>query len=75
MRGTFFYCQILPFGWLWIKMEYMYNRSNGSALYNGQKLFPKYRVSIVKEDREGNLWLTTMRKGILIVPNKNIISI
>ncbi len=49
-----------------------YNK-NGSLKYNHSKLFPKHKVSEVLTDNEGNIWLTTLGKGIIIIPNVNII--
>ena len=46
---------------------------NGSLIYKNSKLFPKYRISSVLNDKEGNIWLTTLEKGIIIIPNSNIV--
>lgn len=48
--------------------------ANGNPLYNSELLFPNYKVSGFLEDYEGNLWVTTLGKGILLVVDKNIIS-
>ncbi len=46
---------------------------DGQALYDGVLLLPRYRISCYLEDQEGNLWLPTLGKGIIIIPNKNFI--
>ncbi len=47
--------------------------SLGTPIFNGAHLFRKYQISGFLEDYEGNMWLTTLGKGILLVQNdKNI---
>ncbi len=45
----------------------------GTLKYNKSKLFPRYRISSILNDREGNIWLTTLGKGIIIIPNTDVI--
>lgn len=47
--------------------------TTGRALYGGQLLFPKYLISSFLEDKDGNLWFGTFKKGLLILPNKTSI--
>lgn len=51
---------------------YCFNK-DGSPNYNGKKLFQDYFISSYLEDNEGNIWLATFGKGILIIPNMKII--
>lgn len=61
---------------LWIASSkngvYCY-QPNGTPLFNGQKLFQDYFISSHLEDNEGNIWLSTFGKGILFIPNLNLI--
>jgi ligand-binding sensor domain-containing protein len=47
--------------------------NNGKLKYTETKLFPKHRVSCILRDREGNIWLPTLGKGIIILPNMEVI--
>lgn len=47
---------------------------NGSALYQGQRIFRSYFISGFLEDREGNYWFTTLGKGLLFIPNPFLIT-
>lgn len=61
---------------LWIASSkngvYCY-QPNGNPRYNGQKLFQDYFISSHLEDKEGNIWLSTFGKGILFIPNLNLV--
>lgn len=46
---------------------------NGAPLFNNQLLFKDYFISSYLEDNEGNFWLTTFGKGIIFIPNLNVI--
>lgn len=46
---------------------------NGKPLYNNKLLFEDYFVSSYLEDNEGNTWLSTFGKGIIYIPNLNVI--
>lgn len=46
---------------------------NGTLKYKNAKLFPRHRISCTLNDREGNLWLPTLGKGIIIIPNPEIV--
>lgn len=46
---------------------------NGKPLYNNKLLFEDYFISSYLEDNEGNTWLTTFGKGIIFIPNLNVI--
>jgi len=45
----------------------------GKPLYNNKLLFEDYFISSYLEDNEGNTWLTTFGKGIIYIPNLNVI--
>lgn len=47
--------------------------NKGSLKYKKPQLFSKHRISCVLNDKEGNLWLPTLGKGIIIIPNTEII--
>ncbi|MFN7044976.1 MAG: histidine kinase [Flavobacterium sp.] len=51
---------------------YAYNL-DGKPLFNNQLLFKDYFISSYLEDNEGNFWLTTFGKGIIFIPNLNVI--
>ncbi len=42
---------------------------HGNERYNGQVLFPDYQLSTAMIDEENNVWLGTIGKGILIIPD------
>ena len=46
---------------------------NGKPLYNNKLLFKDYFISSYLEDSEGNFWLCTFGKGIVLIPNLNVI--
>ena len=46
---------------------------DGKPLYNNQFLFKDYFISGAYEDREDNLCLTTLGRGIIVIPTQNII--
>ncbi|UKN03508.1 histidine kinase [Paracrocinitomix mangrovi] len=46
---------------------------NGNPLFDGNLIFPNFQLSCGFVDREGNIWLGTLGKGMIIVPNLNII--
>lgn len=46
---------------------------NGKSLYNNKLLFEDYFISSYLEDNEGNTWLSTFGKGIIFIPNLNVI--
>ncbi len=37
-----------------------------------EHLFPNYMVSSVMEDREGGYWFSTIRNGVIYIPNKKV---
>lgn len=48
--------------------------ARGARIYEGEKelkLFPEYSVSCVFRDRQGNFWIGSTNKGILLVPKLN----
>jgi ligand-binding sensor domain-containing protein len=45
----------------------------GKARYNGEVLFPDYQLSAAIIDQEDNLWLGTIGKGILIIPDIDVV--
>lgn len=47
--------------------------STGAGVYGGRKVLEKYLVSWQMEDREGNRWLGTKDRGILILPNPKVL--
>ncbi|WP_445456987.1 histidine kinase [Flavobacterium sp. HNIBRBA15423] len=47
--------------------------SKGKALYNNKLLFKDYFISSYLEDSEGNFWFCTFGKGIVLIPNLNVI--
>lgn len=47
--------------------------TNGTPLFNNNKLFSDYFISAYLEDREGNVWLCTFGKGIIMIPNMSVI--
>jgi len=47
--------------------------TNGTLKYQQTDLFSRYRISCFLNDRESNLWLPTLGKGIIIIPNTEII--
>jgi len=64
---------ILSDGQIWIMSERngaLVFKKNGEVDYQGAKLFPRFRISCFLEDQEGNLWLPTLGKGIIIIPNQ-----
>lgn len=46
---------------------------NGQPQYQNQLLFKDYFISSFLEDAEGNIWLPTFGKGIIFIPNLNVI--
>lgn len=46
---------------------------NGKPLFNNQLLYKDYFISAYLEDNEGNTWMATFGKGILFIPNLNVI--
>lgn len=51
---------------------YVFNQ-NTQALFQNQCLFKDFFISSFLEDEEGNIWFTTFGKGILFIPNLNVI--
>ncbi|MFC4817505.1 sensor histidine kinase [Flavobacterium sp. GCM10023249] len=47
-------------------------QSNGTPLFNNSKLFSDFFISSYLEDREGNVWLCTFGKGIVLIPNMEV---
>ncbi|MQP52169.1 MULTISPECIES: histidine kinase [unclassified Flavobacterium] len=45
----------------------------GKPFFNNKLLFKDYFVSSYLEDNEGNYWLCTFGKGIVLIPNLNVI--
>ncbi|MES2862885.1 MAG: histidine kinase [Bacteroidota bacterium] len=46
---------------------------NGQPQFQNQLLFKDYFISSFLEDAEGNIWLPTFGKGIIFIPNLNVI--
>lgn len=46
---------------------------NGEPQFQNQLLFKNYFISAFLEDAEGNIWLPTFGKGIIFIPNFNVI--
>lgn len=46
---------------------------NGQPQFQNQLLFKDYFISAFLEDEEGNIWLPTFGKGIIFIPNLNVI--
>ncbi|MEZ4937165.1 MAG: histidine kinase [Crocinitomicaceae bacterium] len=53
---------------------YMFDKK-GQPLYGGNRMFENYQIGGFLEDYEGNLWLPTLGKGILLIKNQKILSI
>lgn len=51
---------------------WVYDR-NGRPIFN-HPIFSKYSLSDVIMDREGNIWLSSLNQGIIIVPNMSFVS-
>jgi hypothetical protein len=51
---------------------FLYNQK-GNLKYGEKKLFPQHRISGSYFDQEGSLWLITLGKGIIVIPNPEII--
>lgn len=49
------------------------SKADGKSLFNGERLFRDYFISSHLEDNEGNIWLSTFGKGIIFIPNLDII--
>ena len=47
-------------------------KPEGEKLFGGQKLLKNYFISGHLEDNQGNIWLTTFGKGIILIPNLNL---
>lgn len=45
----------------------------GKPFFNNKLLFKDYFISAYLEDNEGNYWLCTFGKGIVLIPNLNVI--
>ncbi len=70
----FFVSKIHPTIWLASSKNGVYAFNlNGNPLYNNKLLFEDYFISSYLEDNEGNTWLTTFGKGIICIPNLNVI--
>lgn len=48
---------------------------NGLSVFGNKSLFPKYRISDVYRDQEGTFWLATLGKGIILIPNHEVVDI
>lgn len=48
---------------------------DGESVFGSQLLFSEYRVSDVFKDKEGSYWLGTLGKGIIFIPNGEVIDI
>lgn len=46
----------------------------GRQRYAGRKVFPQFSISAMLEDREGNLWFSTLGDGLLMIPEKSVLS-
>lgn len=47
---------------------------NGQLLFGGKKILSDYYLSCFLEDKEGNIWLGTFKKGLLFIPNVKVLS-
>ena len=71
---SFFASKHKPLIWLSSSKNGIYAyQSDGKPLFNNQLLFKDYFISSYLEDSEGNIWLTTFGKGIIFIPNLNIV--
>ncbi|MEL7425838.1 MAG: histidine kinase [Bacteroidota bacterium] len=67
---------VLSDGRIWLVSERNGSRvfdGQGNAYYQGVTLLPPYRISCLLEDVEGNLWLPTLGKGIIVIPNQSFV--
>ncbi|WP_396163680.1 histidine kinase [Flavobacterium sp.] len=64
----------LPFIWFASSKNglYVFNY-NGNPAYQNQLIFKEYFISSFLEDDEGNIWLATFGKGIIFIPNLNVV--
>lgn len=46
----------------------------GNPLFNNKLLFKDFFISAYLEDNDGNYWLCTFSKGIVLIPNLNVIN-
>ena len=46
---------------------------DGKKLLGGKKIFPSYYISSFMEDAAGNIWLGTFKKGLLFIPNLDVV--
>lgn len=70
----FFISKSKPIIWLASTKNGVYVYSlDGKPLFNNQLLFKDFFISSYLEDNEGNFWLTTFGKGIIFIPNLNVI--
>lgn len=70
----FFISKNQPIIWLASSKNGVYAFNlNGKPLFNNQLLFEDYFISSYLEDNEGNTWLFTFGKGIIFIPNLNVI--
>ncbi|EAZ96377.1 possible sensor protein [Flavobacteria bacterium BAL38] len=71
---NFFASESKPIVWFASTKNGIYSFAlNGKPLFNNQLLFKDYFISSYLEDSEGNFWLTTFGKGIIFIPNLNVI--
>jgi len=74
-QGAIAYCMMNDLG-LWIAHQdrgmrcYNYD---GEALFNDQVILEEFQISAGCEDEEGNIWLGTLGKGLVIIPNRKMI--
>ena len=48
-------------------------KPSGEKLFGDQKLYKNYFISSHLEDFEGNIWLSTFGKGVIFIPNLNLV--
>lgn len=47
-------------------------RRDGTPMFGGNRLFAPFHISGVSEDKDGNIWLITIRNGLLYIPNLDV---
>ena len=48
---------------------------DGRSVFKDELLFPNYRISAFCQDREGNIWLPTFGRGIIVIPKLDVVDI
>jgi ligand-binding sensor domain-containing protein len=71
---SYFCSQKMPYIWFTSSKNGIYVfDSNGQPQFQNQILFKNYFISSFLEDAEGNIWLPTFGKGIIFIPNLNVV--